>query len=526
MRKLIKTLLIIAVSILAASCMKDKSWPDCPNNEGGVKVTFRFGSNPLSSVTRALTFAQENEIEDINVLVFDSTDELVDILEGKNVVVTTGSLNPLYSAEGTFSVILKPSASATDTYNLVVLANAETAIMSAYGSLDVDDVTYKDYDDVIAALFVSVNSKLYPSGGIIPMWGESGQIEIKTGTAVDPLELTRAIARVDVGVGQAAYIATDNAWEWDGKDGTGATIPFCLGSVYLMRPNDKFAIIPDVDELSAGNPTILAGTSAISMANSIINFKYDDDDIAGVTSDRGGYLTQHIYTPEMAMPGAPGDANHSNRMALVVGGYYNGSTTETFYRLDFVKSNNLMNVLRNHLYRFDITSVYGAGYPTVEIAYNSNTFNMTFDVLDWDAGDMGDIIFDGTYYVSLKNSRNENRDDRTAVVYRKVGTNDIIEFGTNISLDKFVLELNNGGDFPTPGDKTVIENDRFKVELKSAGGVNWFEFTALEEYAAATDNPSILTVTADNRIKFNIIIMQKDDDPEGWEDGGNINKGF
>ena len=528
MRKLINMLLIIAVSVLAASCMKDKSWPNCPNNEeGGVRVNFRYGSNPLSSATRALTYAQENEIEDINVLVFDKNDELVDILEGKNVVVTTGSLDPRYSAEGTFSVIIKPSASATDTYNLVVLANAETALMTAYGSLDVDDVTDKDYDDVIAALFVNVNSKLYPSGGVIPMWGESGQIEIKTGTTIDPLELTRAIARIDVGVGQAAYIVTDNVWEWDGKDGSGDIIPFSLGSVYVIKPNNRFAIIPDVDELSAGNPTILAGTSAISMANSIKNFKYDDDNIAGVTSDRGGYLTQNIYIPEtdikMSAAGAPGDANHSNRMAIVVGGYYDGGTTETFYRLDFVKDNDLMNVLRNHLYRFDITSVYGDGYSTVEEAYNANTFNMDFEILDWDVNDMGNIIFDRTYYVSLKNSRNENLDNRTAVVYRNATSTDWIVFDTNIPLETFTLALNNGGSFPTPGDPTVIENDRFRVEItKNIDGDDCFLFTALKDYEeGATDNPSELTVTAEGRIKFKITIIQRPGSREDWIKGNN-----
>ena len=544
MRKLINTLLIIAVSVLAVSCMKDLTKHDSPGNlaEDGVKVTFRYGSNQLSSSTRALTFAQENEIEDINVLVFDNNDELVDILEGKNVVVTTGDplLDPKYSAEGTFSVIIRPSASATDTYNLVVLANAETALMTAYGSLDVDDVTDKDYEDVIEALFVAVNSKLYPSGGIIPMWGESGQIEVKTGTTIDPLELTRAIARIDVGVGQASYDAVANQWEWDGEDASGEVIPFRLGSVYVIKPNDRFVIIPDVAELTAGNPTILTGTNAISMANSKSNFKFDA--IAGVTSGSGGYLTQNIYVPEadilMGATGKSGDANHSNRMAIIVGGYYDDSTTETFYRLDFVKDGDLMNVLRNHLYRFDITAVYGEGYPTVETAYDANSFNMDFDIVDWDSNDM-QILFDGTYYVSLQNSRNENLADRTAVVYRNAGSTDWIVFDTNVP-ETFALDLD-GGDFPDPNDLTVIENNKFRVEIKTnINGDECFFFTALAPYGFTydgddidgepiyvampepvlpEDNTSELLVTAAGRIKFKITIIQRPGGVEDWKKG-------
>jgi hypothetical protein len=126
----------------------------------------------------------------------------------------------------------------------------------------------------------------------------------------------------------------------------------------------------------------------------------------------------------------------------------------------------------------------------------------------------------------LSNSRNENRADRTAILWREIGSTDVIRFETssNLTLDDFVMTLNNGGSFD-PATMTA-QNGRFKVEVKEENGIRWFEFTALKVFeAAATDNPSILTVTVPkSRIKFDITILQKDADPADWIDGGDIPK--
>jgi hypothetical protein len=132
---------------------------------------------------------------------------------------------------------------------------------------------------------------------------------------------------------------------------------------------------------------------------------------------------------------------------------------------------------------------------------------------------MDEIFIDEANYITLQRDRNEQRDDRTAVLYRDTGSTDVIVFKTNIQLDKFDMTLNNGGDFPNPSDKKIIENDRFKIEIKTEDGVNYFEFTTLQPYAEAQDNPSTLTVKA-GRIEFDITIIQKNEDPFDWIDGG------
>jgi hypothetical protein len=127
----------------------------------------------------------------------------------------------------------------------------------------------------------------------------------------------------------------------------------------------------------------------------------------------------------------------------------------------------------------------------------------------------------------LSNSRNENRADRTAILWREIGSTDVIRFETssNLTLDDFVMALNNGGTVPTDPEyagRIVIKNDRFMVEIKEVNGVRYFEFTAFKVFeAAATDNPSTLTVTVPkSRIKFEITILQRDASPYDWIGGG------
>jgi hypothetical protein len=525
MKRIIKTLLLIAALVSVSSCMKDisGSQPD----KGEAEVLLRLRTSEGYRSTRGLTYTQENTITTVHVLVFRSN-TLVDIRQGRDINVKPDSSTPDISGSGTFSVLLPASIDTSDTYDLVVLANA--------GTLPVGLVN-KTYTDVIAALWHDITEKMYQSTKAMAMWGEIKDVYVSENTSDRSVSLTRAVARIDIGVGTARQVTPSGDrtdFEWDGKEtttyGSGNDIPFVLNSVYVMRANKRYALIPG----EADKPTIPTGTTAFSVSESRSSFGF-----TATTSTTGGFSSRDIYVPEINIfrpttaaeyvanvtDPKPGDANHTNRMAIVVGGYYNGSTTETFYRVDFAPGGELVNVLRNHLYRFDIGRVSGAGLQTPEDAYNSFAMNMVVNIEDWNITDTGEIIFDGPYHVMLQNSRNEDRSDRMAILYREKGSTDRIVFttGDNLSNSDFVMVEENGWRFPDPDNRTTIVNDRFSVEIKEDNGVRYFEFKTLLPFSAtATDNPSFLTVKVKERIQFVITIQQKDADPNDWNNGGNI----
>ena len=104
MKKLVNVLFAVAILVSASSCIKEKLWDDV-QGKGKAEVILRLKTpNGYSTPkSRALTFAQENTINDIYVLVFNSANNLATIKQGLGVASTPGSSNPAYSGEGSFT---------------------------------------------------------------------------------------------------------------------------------------------------------------------------------------------------------------------------------------------------------------------------------------------------------------------------------------------------------------------------------------------------------------------------------------
>ena len=215
--------------------------------------------------------------------------------------------------------------------------------------------------------------------------------------------------------------------------------------------------------------------------------------------------------------------NLSKHTKIILEGECGGSSKgATFYPLSLrnPNTNNKLPVKRNTKFIIVVTKVNGDGYVTWEEARDAEEANMDYEVIEWDGVFDESIIINDSQYVSLQRSGNDNNVDRAAILYRAVGSTDAIVFDTNIPLNNFEMKLNNGGSFLNPNNKTLIANNRFSVEIKTVNNINFFEFTALQNYAGnASDNPSALTVRA-GRIEFNITILQRDADPTDWTDGG------
>ena len=406
MRKLIYALLFAAAIISATSCITDEKWEDDPRDTTGevTDVVLHLKTPDGFSAPRTrMYYQQENTIDNVYVLVFDKTGKLVDVKVGEvtqnNTMTSPGGG---YSGTGSFKVTLPPSKG-NATSKLVVLANAES-ILETLGYINATSHLYTDlnkgadYASVIASITTGFTTKY--SANSIPMWGETGQIEIKPSNVNQTVILTRALARIDVGVGaDPEATQTDGTpWVWDGTNGSD-DIPFRLDEVYVFRANNQYALIPN------GAPTAVGGKHNYGNTTEINLFRFTNI----FTNDNGErlYITQQIYVPEadVKMGGTLRDENHTNRMAIVVGGRYdaddNGFDEDiSYYRLDFAKSGNLMNVLRNHYYQFNISSVSGTGYDDPVEAYEANSVDMTCNIVEWNANDIGSG-FDGPYHFSV-----------------------------------------------------------------------------------------------------------------------------
>ncbi|MDR0333764.1 MAG: hypothetical protein LBI15_09910 [Dysgonamonadaceae bacterium] len=582
MKKIIYILLFTAVLMLSVSCISEGNIPKIPSERENAEVVLRFRmpgnfAGQRSSRSAVLEFEDENRIKDVFVLVFDTSNNLVAIREadGETIDYTPGLGAGNISGTGEFTVSLTASENSTDLFRLVVIANAADIIAGRLGANPhMSPFLGSAYNVVMAALWKQFTGKIFqetlPAKPAMPMWGQTTTpVLIEPNKPVaDPIQLTRAIARIDVGVGTVSG-DSEQGYVWSGQNNspTPQTIPFVLNRVYVMRPNNYFAIVPAGDTGSAwgtlptarlGNPTIPvpapAATTAFSVADSETNFNF----VA-----QGGSIHRQIYmpeanvrTPQGAVPitgtPRPGDENHLNRMAIVVGGSYRGGA-ETYYRIDFTQNGtSLINVLRNHLYQINIMGVTGPGEKTPEDAYNSLAMNMQVEINDWVEVGLDEIILDGVRWIKLQRSRNEDL-SRRAVLYRLANTTDELRFETNIPLTEWDLTLTttsgvidgtiipNDVNFDTKGGTETlirtIQNTRYTIQLIQVGnprtvlenGQNilvyngHFRFISRAEY---NGSPSSILNVETGRISFPITITQKGDDPNDWNDGGNTDAGF
>lgn len=315
------------------------------------------------------------------------------------------------NAGGTYTATLLQSVNSNDNYKLVILAN-----LPDYGFLY--GLYGKSYAEVQqACLSTATDAPLvfddthpYPMFGVV---NGGASVQVQEGTAYSGnTELIRAVARVDIGIGTKKTNA-DGTVSWT-NTGTGKQ-PFVMTEVQVWKAGQKYTYMPalanyhwttaTIDGITS-NKIVIDSPSTVS--GTTTTKTYDTSYITNQT-----YCAEKIYLPETDLQwGSVYDGQHTNRLAIIVGGYYNNSPELSYYRVDFTNDNtgDKMNILRNHVYQFTISSVKAAGYATAELAYKSMPKNLGFEATlePWQASAMGSVPSISGYYLVYRGFNGEN----------------------------------------------------------------------------------------------------------------------
>ena len=241
----------------------------------------------------------------------------------------------------------------------------------------------------------------------IPMWGESNTQHItenvtfgdcKDASSTNRIHLVRSLARVDVGLNFGTEFTSETATP------NGQT-PFKLQSVRVYRMANSF-MIPGTQS----NTFHMDGTTKkpLTVLPDGVQMAADADPLLfDQVSDPEKATVREIYIPERLK-----GTNRNDRPCLVIGGLYDGKLT--YYRLDFIKKPTPtspkdqvepLDILRNHRYRFNITKVTGPGSDTPGDALLTEPVNIAFDVVVWNDGEIGEIRYDGQYYLAVNKDK-------------------------------------------------------------------------------------------------------------------------
>lgn len=394
---LIKFLWII---ILLVACQNDDRYGMQQDGPVLVKLSVSAADAGTASGNGTGTDAQ---ITSIYILQFNADAESYGTLR----YVAEGKKN----AGGTYTATLLQSVNNNDNYKLVILANLpEYGFLYGLFGKSYAEVQQASLSLVTDAPLVFDDTHPYPMFGVV---NGGASVQVQEGTAyTGNTELIRAVARVDIGIGTKKTNA-DGTVSWT-NTGAGKQ-PFVMTEVQVWKAGRKYTYMPALANYHWATATTGGTTSnkividSPSTASGTTTTKtYDTSYITN-----GTYCAEKIYLPEADLQwGSVYDGQHTNRLAIIVGGHYNNSPDMSYYRVDFTNDNSgdKMNILRNHVYRFTISSVKAAGYATAELAYKSMPKNLGFEATlePWQASAMGSVPSISGYYLIYQGFNGEN----------------------------------------------------------------------------------------------------------------------
>jgi hypothetical protein bfra3_22071 len=316
---------------------------------------------------------------------------------------------------GSYTANLLQSMGVNDNYKLVILAN-----LPDYGFLY--GLYGKSYAEVQQACLSAATPDplAFDDAHPFPMFGVvngGASVQVLKSTVYDEIKLVRAVARVDIGIGTPKKDPDGMITSWSKSNAT----PFTMTEIQVWRAGQKYTYMPAVEnfrwntittggvsskEIVIDHPSVVGGGTTTTKTY----------DAPYITS--GIYCLGKIYLPEADLQwGSVYDSQHTDRLAIIVGGYYNGSANISYYRVDFTNDNaatlnNKMNILRNHIYQFTINSVKAAGYATAGLAYNSMPKNLSFEATlePWTMGQTSSVPSILGYYLTYQGFNGENVD--------------------------------------------------------------------------------------------------------------------
>ncbi|MFV0589083.1 fimbrial protein [Bacteroides reticulotermitis] len=385
--------IFLSLIVILGGCTND----DFIDPEGGIDrgthmellLTLNLPDAFTSPSTYALNATKENTIKDFDVLVFKKNK-------------TTGVETFLYATTGTadidgtgtpaqkIRVTLKKSSSSDEQHRVVVLANLRKAVEDATRRGHIVEGNLKG--DVLSKItFGSVREWNVTEDNYtpLPMWGETAQCIAITAstnsTSLGTINLLRSVARIDVGLN-----INDKGETLGGLDN------FKISQVKVCNSNNSGLAAPFA---VSGNKVTLPSLPPSGTATGDMTYRL---------TPAGNGLIREIYTAESDNKRAA----EGKETYLIIAGYYNESTNYTWYRIDFFEKGSdqspeevKLDLLRNHIYRVNITSVSGPGYQYEDDAKNSRPMNLKYSVQAWDSGDMSDIVFDGVNTLGVSDKK-------------------------------------------------------------------------------------------------------------------------
>lgn len=443
-----KKIYILLLFLGLVSCVQDDSYyaPEIQDLKVAVQVKIDTPAETIPTVSTRSQTEDEAKIREIMILVFKNN-QFQYISEGQITSSTVSST--------VFTVSLNASS---DALTLYLIANANDIVNSS--GILVND-TKANAKEKLNMTFTNAGIS-YP----FPMFGEyeASSISSNGNNNITGIKMLRSIARADVIVANSVT-------------------NFEFASIQLFRANSGIQIIPNaMTNTAVTSPSIPTSATANVGTTSL-----------AVTGNRS---EAQFYFPESEAP--PESNQTSSATCIIIGGKYNGSSTTTYYRMDFdpgITGHPFGQILRNHKYVFNIQNVGVEGAGTPEDAANSQSSGVVVEVECWDEN-ITDIYIGGNNYFGISS--------RSITLPFRKKSEDILSIETDASDVTLQWSDANGNPINSTSSST-IENTLFKATV--SGDKTYITITAQTDNTSTQDIIQYMVIFAGS-IKVQVKIIQ------------------
>jgi len=348
--------LLVASLILLSGCLEDHT-PDRVGNTG-YSIPFEFTIPDAVETTRATpTLTDESAIDNMYVFVFESVSNTLDHWVKATITTSSGGTT-------TGTITLNEVENTAVAHKLVFLANIEEEILTAAGSTITKGMLYAAFESALTTDISSIITTEPASSFRFPMWGESASLSLSAKpdlTGTNAIKMQRSLSKIDIAVNLQS-------------NGTASGLSdFNLREIIVCNVNSNAFVIPASGNRGSDgyvtHPTV-SGTSKVNVQRSI-------------SPGQHGSLSS-IYVPETYNNTSTAAAD---RPYVIIKGVYlgfnPGNAIETYYRIDFVtgQERELVDIMRNYSYTFNITEVRREGYLTLDEAINNLPVGLSYEFI-------------------------------------------------------------------------------------------------------------------------------------------------
>lgn len=360
-----------------ASCAKDLAEdPVRPSGNGSVVQTFTLELPQGTVVRTRADNVSENYIENICILVFDhATKNFVSKIAGTG-LFSSGVSGDTWSFRAEMPM---------GTFDFVVLANVPFLLL--------DPIMSGTKDDVVRNLVMTKIGRwdnIAVAGNRIPMWGELTNYTPVPGAPTVSLRMLRMLAKIGVSL------------QGNARD------DFRMTRLYYYNYNTNGYVVPQEGNYTTDYGTVVAtspSTYGHPGKRSGMYLDYSDC----ITGQRDCIDRIYVFEADHVAPfpavGWETDTAWRTNPCLVIGGFYDTDTQESFYRVDFIvnagKGDIWYSLLRNYVYTVNITRVDGPGYANPDEALHAAPMNMETSMFVTEESDKTGVTMDGPYMLAL-----------------------------------------------------------------------------------------------------------------------------